>query len=228
MPIFATPFGVVPIEDAETLNALLTPLFAARASSGGHESNSASSSAIAAGGAATSLNGLCYHSGDDLLDWPDEPVRRLSSAMRGGVYSVVQAVNDFTDAQLRAFRLEARAWFSIVKQHGRVPATQYPMTAWCAIYCVAAPPPSATRADSGMLRFYESRLGTMFQDATNALMRIPYKQGHYGWRPVQGQMAVFPATLTHEIALLNSPGELVLVTMRSRFVGEHQQGFARW
>jgi hypothetical protein len=59
-------------------------------------------------------------------------------------------------------------------------------------------------------------------------MRIPYKQGHYGWRPVQGQMAVFPATLTHEIALLNSPGELVLVTMRSRFVGEHQQGFARW
>jgi hypothetical protein len=68
----------------------------------------------------------------------------------------------------------------------------------------------------------------MFQDATNALMRIPYKQGHYGWRPVQGQMAVFPATLTHEIALLNSPGELVLVTMRSRFVGEHQQGFARW
>ena len=128
--------------------------------------------------------------------------------MRGGVYSVVQAVNDFTDAQLRAFRLEARAWFSIVKQHGRVPATQYPMTAWCAIYCVAAPPPSATRADSGMLRFYESPARHHVPGCDQRPDAHPLQARPLWLAPVQGQMAVFPATLTHEIALLNSPESL--------------------
>ena len=41
-----------------------------------------------------------------------------------------------------------------------------------------------------------------------------------------GQMAVFPASLTHEIALVRSPGPLVLVTVRVRFVAPGQQGVA--
>jgi hypothetical protein len=41
-------------------------------------------------------------------------------------------------------------------------------------------------------------------------------------------MAVFPASLTHEIALLRSTGQLVLVTVRVRFVAPGQQGVARW
>ena len=116
----------------------------------------------------------------------------------------------------------------MVRTNGSVPAAMYPLTAWCAIYCVAAPPPSTTRADSGVLRLYESRLGTMFQDATNSAMRIPFRTSHYAWRPEPGGLAVFPASLTHEIALLRSPGELVLVTMRLRFVVPGQHGFGRW
>ncbi len=68
----------------------------------------------------------------------------------------------------------------------------------------------------------------MFADATNAVMRMPFTPGHYSWRPVPGHMAVFPASLTHEIALLRSPGQLVLVTVRVRFVAPGQQGMARW
>ena len=85
-----------------------------------------------------------------------------------------------------------------------------------------------TRADSGVLRLYESRLGTMFADATNAAMRVPFTPGHYTWRPVPGQLAVFPAWLTHEIALLRAPGQLVLVTVRVRFVAPGQKGVMRW
>ncbi len=124
--------------------------------------------------------------------------------------------------------METRAWFTIIEQDGCVPAATHPLTAWCAIYCVAAPAPSGTRQDSGVLRLYESRLGTMLQDATNAEMRMPYRQGHYGWRPVAGQLAVFPASVTHEIALLRSPGPLVLVTARIRCVAPGQQGLGRW
>jgi hypothetical protein len=115
-----------------------------------------------------------------------------------------------------------------VAPDGRVPAAIYPLTAWCGIYCVAAPPPSAMRSDSGVLRLYESRLGTMFADATNAAMQVPFTPGHYSWQPVPGQLAVFPGSLTHEIALVRSPGHLVLVTVRVRFVAPGQQGMTRW
>jgi hypothetical protein len=213
VPILAMPFGVVPLPDAEVLNPPLAALFAAR---------------IRADGAAQQQNPLCYRSGDDLLEWPEQPVRQLRAGIVRGVYAVVNAVNDFTDAQLRSFTLEARAWFTVVKPDGRVPATNYPLTAWCGIYCVAAPEPSASRHDSGVLRLYESRLGTMFADTTNSVMRLPFAPSHYGWRPVPGQLAVFPASLTHEIALVRSPGQLVLVTVRIRFVGPGQQGVMRW
>jgi hypothetical protein len=212
VPILATPFGVVPLPDAQALNPALAKLFAMRRRAG----------------ADPQRNPLCYHSRDDLLEWPDEPVPQLTAAIFRGVYTVVQAINDFTDAQLRSFRPEARAWFTVVEPNGCVPAANYPLTAWCGIYCVAAPAPSPTRRDSGVLRLYESRLGTMFADATNATMRIPFTPGHYTWRPVPGQLAVFPASLNHEIALIRSEEQLVLVTVRMRFIAPGQLGVARW
>jgi hypothetical protein len=213
VPILAVPLGIVPLPDAEAQNPALAALFAAR---------------MRTDGPAQQRNPLCYHSRDDLLEWPEEPVRQLSAAIFRGVNSVVSAVNDFTQSQLDSFVVQARGWFTVVAENGHVPATHHPLTAWCGIYCVAAPEPSATRADSGLLRLYESRLGTMFADATNAAMRMPFTPGHYGWRPVPGQMAVFPASLTHEIALVRSPGQLLLVTVRVRFVAPGQQGVGRW
>jgi hypothetical protein len=215
VPILATPFGVVPLPEAGALNPTLSSLFAARM----------------AADASPQANPLCYRSRDDLLEQPEEPeepVRQLAAAIFRGVYTVVENVNEFTSAQLRSFRLEARGWFTIVKPDGCVPAANYPLTAWCGIYCVAAPAFSPTRADAGALRIYETRLGTMFQDATNSVMRMPYKPSHCSWRPVPGQLAVFPASLTHEIALNRGVGELVLVTVRIRFVAPGQQGMPRW
>jgi hypothetical protein len=212
LPILATPLGLVQIAEGERLNPALTALFARR---------------IAAD-TQSQQNPLCYRSRDDLFEWTEEPVVSLLGGIIRGVYSVVGAINEFTEEQLHSFALEARSWFTVVRTHGSVPATAYPLTAWCAVYCVAAPPASMTRGDSGVLRLYESRLGTLFQDATNADMRVPFKTSHYAWRPMPGELAVFPASLTHEIALLHSPGELVLVTMRLRFFSPGQLGFGRW
>jgi len=213
VPILATPFGVVPLQDAAPLNPALAALFASR---------------MRDAGGAEQRNPLCYCSRDDLLEWPEDPVRQLAAAILRGVNSVVMAVNDFTEVQLNSFAAQARGWFTVVAPNGHLPANSHPLTAWCGIYCVAAPEPSASRADSGVLRLYESRLGTMFADATSATMRVPFTPGHYSWRPVPGQLAVFPASLTHEIALVRSPGQLVLVTVRVRFVAPGQKGMARW
>jgi hypothetical protein len=213
VPILATPFGVVPLTDAEALNPALSGLFAAR---------------MQAHGAPRQRSALCYRGNDDLLDWPDQLVKQLTGSILQGVYSVVQSVNDFSPGQLDSFTMQARGWFTVVLQNGRIPACNHPLSAWCGVYCVAAPDISATRADSGLLRLYEARLGTMFADATTDTMRLPFKPGHYGWRPVPGQLAVFPASLTHEVALIRAPGSLVLVTVLVRFVAPGQQGMARW
>jgi hypothetical protein len=213
VPILATPFGVVPLPGAEALNPALVALFTAR---------------MRADATAQQASPLCYRSRDDLLEWPEEPVRKLAADIYRGVYTVVNAVNEFPEEVLRSFALQARGWFTVVNPDGGVAAVNYPLTAWCAVYCVAAPALSEIRQDSGVLRLYESRFGTMFADATTAAMRLPYRPGHYGWRPVPGQMAVFPASLTHEIAPLRAPEPLLLVTVCVRFVAPGQQGVARW
>jgi hypothetical protein len=216
VPILALPFGVVHLPDAQAHNAALGALFAAHRS------------ADHAARPQNPQNPLCYHSGDDLLEWPQPPIPQLAAAIFRGVYSVIDAVNEFTEPQLRSLKLEARGWFTVVEPDGCVPAASYPLTAWCAVYCVDAPEASAARPDSGILRLYEPRPGTMFADASSAVMRFPFKPGHHGWRPVPGQLAVFPASLTHEIALLRAPRPLLLVTVRVRFVAPGQQGMGRW
>jgi Putative 2OG-Fe(II) oxygenase len=213
MPILATPLGVATIPDAAEFNGALCELFTRRAASG---------HGLGPG------DPLRIRSSDDLMEWPDAPVRRLASAFAGAIYQFVGSVSQISEPQLRACRLESRAWFTLIRSNGRVPAANYPLTTWCAIYCVAAPPPVDERADSGVVRLYESRLSTTFQDASNAVMRIPYSQAHYAWPPAAGQLVIFPGSLTHEVAPLRAAGELVLVTARFRFVGSGQQGLSRW
>jgi Putative 2OG-Fe(II) oxygenase len=213
MPILATPLGVAAIPDAAEFNGELCNLFRQRA---------------AAGYGPGRGDPLRICGSDDLMEWPEAPVARLRNAMIGAVYQFVGSVSEIAEPQLHACKLEARAWFTLIRPNGRVPAANYPLTTWCAIYCVAAPLPVDERADSGIVRLYESRLGTSFQDATNAAMRIPYSQAHYAWRPAAGQLVIFPGSLTHEVAPLRAASELVLVTARFRFVGPGQQGFSRW
>ena len=212
MPILATPLGLATLPEAEPLNEELKALFRQRAATD----------------TAAAPNPLRYVSREDLLEWPDAPVRRLGQNLIGAVYSLVGNTSDLGEAQLRALKLEARAWFTVIRANGALPAANFPMTAWCAIYCVAAPAAVETRADSGVLRLYESRLSTTFQDATTAALRIPYSSSHYAWRPVAGQLLIFPGSLTHEVALLKADEELILVSARLRFVGPGQEGYARW
>jgi hypothetical protein len=212
VPILATPLGLAAIPNAQQLNTALRALFARHAAADRRPQS----------------NPLRFCSTDDLMEWPEPPARQVTDGILGAVYSLVGSVSDLSEAQLRSCKLETRAWFTVVSTNGSVPAANYPLTAWCVIYCVAAPPPVEDRPDSGVVRFYESRLGSTFQDATNSVLRIPYSQSHYSWRPVPGSLVIFPASLTHEIALLRAAGELVLVTVRCRFIAPGQQGFSRW
>jgi hypothetical protein len=202
------------VPDAADLNSAVATLFNERATPGQADP--------------ASRQPLMYCSRDDLLGWPDDPVRALTGSIVGAALSVVRSVNELTDEQFAALTLQARAWFTIVRPDGNVPSNSFQNAAWCAVYCVAAPQPSPTRFDSGVLRLHESLRATMFSDATNTVMHSPYQPGHRTWQPVPGQLAVFPAAITHEIALLRGEGELVLVSALLRFLAPGQTGIPWW
>ena len=214
VPIFATPFAVVDLPAATQANQAVGQLLARYAAA--HPASG------------PDYDKFCYRSQDDLLEWPERAMQELCGDILRGVWSTVAAVNSFTPEQLQSVSMQARGSFTIVQPNGHLPATAYPLTSWIGIYCVEAPPPSTERSDSGVLRLYESRLTTMFADATNSAMRLPFTTGHYAWRPIPGQLAIFPGSLTHEIALIRSAAQLTLITVRARFVGAGQEGFSRW
>lgn len=213
VPIFATPFAVVDLAEAKRLNPAVAGFLEERADTDEHPSPASTPH--------------CYRSREDVrLDDPDVQVV-LKEALRGMV-DVAAAVNRFSEQQMRQLTPQTSVSFTIVRSNGSLPVQNYPLTAWCGMYCVEAPEPAADRRDSGVLRLYESRLGGMFSDATNSAMQVPYATGHYAWRPVPGQMAVFPGSASHGIALIRSTGNLVLLTLRLRFVAAGQTGWGRW
>jgi hypothetical protein len=183
---------------------------------------------VAADPAQSSAAGSCYQSRDDLLEWADAPVRQLCSEILRGVWSTVAAATTLSHEQLSTLSVQARGAYTIVQRDGCVPATSHSLTAWCGIYCLQAPDPVAERVDSGVVRFYESRLGTSLADATTSALRVPFLSGHYTWRAVPGQLVVFPGSLTYEIPLIRAVGALTLITVRARFVAPGQEGLTRW
>ncbi len=215
VPIFSTPFAVVELPVDANINGVVAETLAR---------NAAANSQLAL----SSGDQFRYTSNDDLMEWAEGPLRTICDEILRGIWSTVAAVNTFTAEQLKSLTVQTRGSFTIVQSNGCLPSISYPMTSWCAMYCVQAPQVSKERADSGVVRLYESRLATMFADATNSAMRIPFTPGHYSWRPVPGRVAIFPGFLNHEVPLIRASGSLALITIRARFVGPGQEGFSRW
>lgn len=215
IPIFSTPFITVPIPGArnEALAALLYSLASEdrRDPHGPHDP-------------------LSYRSRDDLFDRPEEAVASLKGEILGGLCAAVMAMNSYTEAEFDQLAVQARARFLIVRPDGCVPAATLPATSWCVFYCVAAPPrpPAPTRFDSGLLRLYEPRLGSMFTDASNAHMKPPFAFAHHTWQPVPGYMAAFPAYMPHEIALNRAGVDLLVVSARVRFASANYEYMPPW
>jgi len=129
VPIFATPFGVVTVPEAQALNHRGCGKRAGRTS---RES----------GARGASSGPLAFRSRDDLVDRPEEPLRTAIGGIVSGVSALAASISEFSAEQFAALRLQARAWFTIVRPDGCVPPTNYPNGSWLGVYCVAAPPPS--------------------------------------------------------------------------------------
>jgi hypothetical protein len=215
VPIFAVPFGVVALRSAADANPRLAALLSSRATEERRET-------------AVPRDPLSYRSREDLFEWDSEEIRWLRGELLAAVCTAVSSINEYTEAEFDSLKVQARARFAIVRCNGCLPAASAPMTSWYALYCVAAPDPVPERADSASLRLYGVRQGSMFKDAANWRLRMPFADSHYLWRPVAGDMAVFPASVLHEITLNRGQADLVLVMARLRFAHGAEGAMPPW
>jgi hypothetical protein len=214
-PIFATPFAVVPLAAAAALNPALATLLRGRAAEEHRDP-------------ALPSDPRCFRGREDLFEWDEPTVALLRQAILGGACAAVMAANLYPEAEFDGLGVQARARLVIVRPDGCLPAASMAMASWYAVYCVAAPLRPSPREDSGSLRLYAVRQAMMFKDAANWRLRPPFGTGHHRWRPVAGQMAVFPASIAHEVALNRTEEDLVLVTARLRFAHAGQTAGPPW
>ena len=213
--MFAQPFASLPLPGGREINPALLKLIGARASDPHRDPLMRS-------------DPLCFKGREDLFEWPEEPAARLRQEMLAGVCSAVMAANTFTEEEFDAFSVQARARIVIVRPNGALPATSVPLASWCGLYCVSAPPPNPARPDSASLRLYESRMANMFLDASNWRLKPPYSPGHHLWLPTAGVMAVFPASIMHEVALNRGDGDMILAVCRVRFANQTMEALPPW
>ena len=214
-PLFAVPFISALLPGAQALNPALLSLVGTRATETHRDGQLKS-------------DPLCFRSREDLFEWPEPAAASLCSQLLGAVCQAVMAANTLSAAEFDGLSVQARARFVIVRRNGALPAASVPLASWCALYCVAVPARSPSRADSAAVRLYETRLANMFLDASNSHLRPPFTPGHQVWHPVPGEIAVFPASIMHEVALNRGDSDLVLVAARLRFAQPQTEALPPW
>jgi len=216
VPIHATPMGVIPLPEAARWNTPVAEIVTRRAAADVSRASPGSPGPLVQVGT------------EDTMTWNEAPMRSVMAEILRGIAWMARSVNRFAPGEFDSFALQARATYLIVNRDCGLGIRNHPMSAWTGIYCVEAPEPAAERTDSGRLRVYESRLYTMFADATTDTMVLPFRPGHYGYDPAPGVLVIFPGGALYEIAPVRGAGRLLALTVQARFVAPGQKGLSGW
>ncbi len=198
VPIFATPFASMDTGADAGFNNRLARLCEVHQAESGHR-------------ARPTQDPLIYHSDADFLERPDAEISELKRIVLGNAFRTIESLNTFSASDLQDLRLDANAWCSIVQRNGHVPSQHFRGAAWVGVYCVQAGEPDKCARNAGVLRIHETRLSSIYRDASNWEARTPYRYGHFSWTPKPGWMALFPAHIQHEISVVRSSTPLILV-----------------
>lgn len=125
-------------------------------------------------------------------------VRELFGFIDMTLYTLIQGLNGYSDAQMSDIELDMHSWFHITHRHGFQGLHDHPNASWSAIYCVD--PGDEGPKYSGAVRFHDPRAAaSMYRDPANENMQVPYRLGSWQLNHKPGQLLAFPSYLTHEI-----------------------------
>lgn len=187
-PLYAVPLLESHLPDAARINAELARLFLALESEGDRHRNTIGRD---------TQHGL--FESDFYLHRRQEPaVRTLFAFIEQNLYSLIQGLSGYDDAQMSNIALDMHSWFHVTRTGGFQGTHDHPNASWSAIYCVD--PGDSPDANSGLVRFHDPRTAaSMHRDPGNENMQVPYRLGAWQLRHRAGQMIAFPSYLMHEV-----------------------------
>lgn len=207
-PLFAAPLVEFHHPDPGALNRDLQALFLSRAGEGDRYRNRL----MTAG-----KNGL-FESEFDLFKWPERCVQLLKQFCFDALIRTVAELNRLPEARVRSFALHDDTWFHVTPRGGYTTAHVHPMASWSGVYCVDPGEPQADHPDSGVLRFFDPRVGaSMFLDAGNSKLVQPFGFHIINLRLRPGQLVLFPSYLLHEVAPYMGGGARITVAFNVWF-----------
>ena len=186
---FAVPFGEAMLTPCEPLNTELEKLFLAREDDA-HRNPTPSHIP----------QQEVFESRFNLFRWPEPCVRELRQFVLDAVTRTVLSATTLQPQDLARLKLHNHTWFHVTRYAGSFISHNHPMASWSAVYCVRAGDRVPDQPESGLLRFFDPRLGAnSFRDPANAQL-----SAGFGLRPLElrlneGQLIVFPSYLFHEV-----------------------------
>ena len=207
-PLFAVPLVEFQYPSPENLNQELKALFLSRAGEGDRYRNRL----MTAG-----KNGL-FESEFDLFKWPEACVQRLKAFCHEALVRTVAELSRLPEARVRSFTLLDDTWFHITRSGGYTTAHNHPMASWSGVYCVEPGEYPTEHPDSGVLRFFDPRVGAaMFLDPANSKLARPFGFHIINHRFQAGQLVLFPSYLQHEVAPYMGRSERITVAFNVTF-----------
>lgn len=129
---------------------------------------------------------------------PEPCVAILFGHIKQAIFSLIQGINAYDDAQMSNIHLDMHSWFHITRAGGFQSSHRHPNASWSAIYCVD--PGDSNDPQSGIVRFHDPKSDSMmYMDPANANLQMPYRLGAFQLTHKAGQMVVFPSYLAHEV-----------------------------
>jgi uncharacterized protein (TIGR02466 family) len=187
---FAVPIAYARLADCDQLNNDLATLFLARARD--EFRNPAQNQARQA---------EMFESVYNLFSWPEDCVQRLRRFVLEQVVRVAGEASALTPEDMRKLTLHDHTWFHVTHYGGSFFSHNHPLASWSAVYCVRAGETAANHPHSGMLRFFDPRVGAdAYVDPANASLRREFALKPIETRLAGGDLVVFPSYLFHEVA----------------------------
>lgn len=160
--------------------------------------------------------GELFESTFDLFSWPDPPVRQLASECHTLLYHIVEKLNDYTKEEMDNLRFHYDAWFHITRHGGYQSIHYHPNASWSGIYCVSPGEKVDDRPESGAVKFYDPRAASfMHVDPGNDRLNAAFSGTPIYLNHKQGQLAIFPSWLMHEVLPYMGKSERVVVAFNS-------------
>ena len=141
-----------------------------------------------------------FESRFNLFRWTEPCVQELREFVLGGVARVAAQASELAPARFAQLTMHNHTWYHVSRYAGSFVAHNHPLASWSAVYCVRAGERVPEHPGSGLLKFFDTRVGAdSYLDPSTRRLKAPYALRPREVRLEAGQLVIFPSYVFHEV-----------------------------